>query len=46
MTDVACGYGHTLFLIRDEDDEDKAAIKKITRIETSDLSTFVAKFAK
>jgi alpha-tubulin suppressor-like RCC1 family protein len=43
VTDVACGYGHTLFLIRDEDDEDRAAIKKITRIETSDLSTFVAK---
>ena len=43
VTDVACGYGHTLFLIRDEDDEDRAAIKKITRIETSDLSTFVEK---
>lgn len=43
VTDVACGYGHTLFLIRDDDEEDKAAIKKITKIEASDLSAFVKK---
>ena len=43
VTDVSCGYGHTLFLIRDEDEEDKAAMKKINRIEFDDLSTFVGK---
>ncbi len=43
VTDVVCGYGHTLFLIRDEDEEDKAAMKKINRIEVDDLSTFVGK---
>ena len=46
VTDVACGYGHTLFLIRDEDDEDKAAIKKIKRIEANELTSFVTKISK
>lgn len=43
VTDIACGYGHTLFIIRDDDDEDKAAIKKISSVEPKDLSAFVAK---
>jgi alpha-tubulin suppressor-like RCC1 family protein len=46
VTDVACGYGHTLFLIRDEDAEDKAELKKISKIEVSDLSAFVEKVTK
>jgi len=26
---LACGYGHTLFVVRDDDKEDKAAVKKL-----------------
>jgi len=43
VTDVACGYGHTLFLIRDEDEEDRAEYKKVKMIESSDLNDFVTK---
>ncbi len=46
VTDVACGYGHTLFLIRDEDDEDASALKKVARMESNDLSAFVARVTK
>lgn len=46
VTDVACAYGHTLFLIRDEDEEDAAALKKVARIESNDLSAFVSRVSK
>ena len=26
---LACGYGHTLFVVRNDDKEDKAAVKKL-----------------
>jgi len=26
---LACGYGHSVFVVRDEDKEDKAAVKKL-----------------
>lgn len=26
---LACGYGHTVFVVRDDDKEDKAAVKKL-----------------
>merc|ERR1712232_1227836 len=36
ITDVGCGNGHTLFLIRDNDDDDKVAWNKLDRFETND----------
>jgi len=41
VTDVACGMGHTLLLIRNDDNEDKAAIKKVPTIETDDIKAFL-----
>lgn len=29
VASLACGYGHTLFVVRDDDEEDKAAVQKI-----------------
>ena len=29
IQDLACGYGHTLYVVRDEDAEDKTAINKL-----------------
>lgn len=43
VMEVACGYGHTLFLIRDEDEVDKTAWKKIKKIGVDDLAVFVDK---
>mmetsp|Transcript_37775 Transcript_37775/g.55361 ORF Transcript_37775/g.55361 Transcript_37775/m.55361 type:complete len:598 (+) Transcript_37775:3-1796(+) len=45
VSDVACGYGHTLFLIRDEDEEDKNALKKMKKLETDDVAAFMAEVA-
>merc|ERR1712032_311907 len=41
VTDVKCGYGHTLFLIRNEDEEDRAAWRKLDKIETRNLLQFI-----
>lgn len=41
VTDVACGYGHTLFLIRDNDAEDHKAVEKLKKLEESDLKQFI-----
>jgi alpha-tubulin suppressor-like RCC1 family protein len=46
VTDVSCGYGHTLFLIRNEDNEDKKVLAKIARIETDELTPFIKKWSK
>lgn len=45
ITDTACGYGHTLFIIRDEDAEDKNLLKTIAKIEASDLEDFIKKWS-
>ena len=37
VTEVSCGYGHTLFLVRDEDAEDKKARKKMSSVEMKDM---------
>jgi alpha-tubulin suppressor-like RCC1 family protein len=37
VTQVECGYGHTLFLIRDLDDEDREAIKKLGSVSSQEL---------
>lgn len=41
VTDVACGMGHTLFIVRDEDAEDAKALKKVSKVEEADVSEFV-----
>jgi alpha-tubulin suppressor-like RCC1 family protein len=41
VTALACGMGHALFLVRDEDAEDKKAIKKLPKLEESDATQFV-----
>jgi nicotinamide riboside kinase len=46
ITDVSGGYGHTLFLIRDEDEEDKKVMANIARIETGDIEAFIKKWSK
>jgi len=40
VTDVQCGYGHTLFLLRDRDQEDKSAIQRLPNVEIKDLTEF------
>jgi len=41
VTEVSCAYGHTLLLIRNEDEEDKSALKKLKTIEEKNLTEFV-----
>lgn len=41
VTEVSCGYGHTLFLVRDEDAEDKKARKKMSSIEMEDMEEYL-----
>jgi hypothetical protein len=38
VTDVSCGYGHTLFLIKDDDAEDAKAIKKLAKLEADQVT--------
>jgi len=38
---VACGMGHTLFLISNEDAEDAKALKKVPKVEKDDIAQFV-----
>lgn len=40
VTDVQCGYAHTLFLLRHQDQEDKSAIQRLTSVETNQLTEF------
>lgn len=41
VTSVSCGMGHTLFIIRNEDDEDAKALKKVGKVEVADVAQFV-----
>jgi len=41
VTDIKCGYGHTLFLIRNSDVEDKVAWSKLDKVDTRDLQQFI-----
>lgn len=43
VTSVACGMGHTLFVIRDDDEEDAKALKKVDKVEEVDVAEFVEK---
>lgn len=37
VTTVSCGYGHTLFLVRDEDEEDHALVAKLSSVFSKEL---------
>ena len=41
VTDISCGYGHTLFIVRDKDAEDRKALGKLKKLEESDLTQFI-----
>jgi alpha-tubulin suppressor-like RCC1 family protein len=41
VTDVACGMGHTLFIVRNDDDEDAKALKRVGTVDESDLGYFL-----
>jgi len=41
VSDLACGYGHTLFLAQNDDKQDAAAIKKLPEIEESDVEALL-----
>lgn len=39
--DVACGMGHTLFIIRNDDAEDAKSLKKVDKVEDAGIVEFV-----
>jgi hypothetical protein len=41
VTDVACGMGHTLFIVRYDDEEDAKALKKVCTVDEGDLGYFL-----
>jgi len=41
VTDVACGMAHTLFMIRNEDEEDAKALKKVATLELEEVAQFI-----
>ena len=46
MTDLACGYGHTLYVVRNEDKEDKSAVEKLGEVDTETVQELVDALAK
>lgn len=45
IQDVACGYGHTCYVVKDDDAEDKAAVKKLAVLDASAKDELEAIFA-
>lgn len=41
IASLACGYGHTLFIVRDDDKEDNAAVKKLPEISPEECKPLV-----
>eukprot|EP00978_Attheya_sp_CCMP212_P004161 scaffold9027_cov61-Attheya_sp.AAC.9 len=41
VSQVACGYGHTLYLVQHADAEDKAAVSKLKSLECQGLDGFI-----
>lgn len=41
IASMACGYGHSLFVVRNDDDEDKTAVKKITVLNHDDCQPLI-----
>ena len=46
VTDLACGYGHTLYVLRDEDSEDKAAYEKLDEVDTEAVEDLIEAVSK
>jgi C4-type Zn-finger protein len=43
VSDLACGYGHTLFVLRDDDEEDKKAAERLQQVHEEDVQDLVEK---
>lgn len=41
VTGIACGMGHTLFIIQNEDADDAKAIKNVPKLEEADAAQFI-----
>lgn len=41
VASLACGYGHTLYVIRNDDDEDKKAVNKIKQLNSDDCQPLI-----
>jgi len=41
VTEVSCGMGHTIFVLRNDDEEDKKAMKKVGKVEEGDVAEWV-----
>jgi alpha-tubulin suppressor-like RCC1 family protein len=41
VADLACGYGHTLFVVREDDAEDIAAVKKLPELDMDSVEGLV-----
>jgi alpha-tubulin suppressor-like RCC1 family protein len=41
VASLACGYGHTLFIVRNDDKEDKAAVKKLPELDHKECQPLI-----
>lgn len=41
ISSVSCGYGHTLFVVRNDDDEDKKAVQKLPTIDATECQSLI-----
>lgn len=41
VTGLSCGMGHTLFIVRNDDEEDAKSLKKVGVVEESDVADFI-----
>lgn len=41
VADLACGYGHTLFIVRNDDAEDIAAVKKLPQLDMASVEGLI-----
>lgn len=46
VNDLACGYGHTLYVLRNEDVEDKAAAEKLDQVDEDAVQELIEAVAK
>jgi alpha-tubulin suppressor-like RCC1 family protein len=41
IASMACGYGHAIFVVRNDDDEDKAAVTKLPMLDVDDCQPLI-----
>ena len=46
VNDLACGYGHTLYVLRNEDSEDKTGTEKLDEIDEDKIQGFIDAVAR